>query len=90
MNHRALDCAPLASVVLAHYDHVGRDAKSAYYPHQPSGLGKSIIDIGLNHKEIQVASIVRLPADVRSEKDHTRRTAGLISEGLPSLLDGRL
>ncbi len=77
-------------VSLAMLDVLTELAESTDHSHQPSSLGQSIVDLGLDHKKIQVASVVGLTASMRSEQNHTRRTAGLGSESLPGLLDGRL
>ena len=70
--HRVLDLAPLRDVVGAYDDDVGGDAQPAQLSAEPDRLRATVVDLGLDHEEVEVAVGAGIASGMRSEQDHLR------------------
>src|ERR1700722_1264557 len=87
MDHRALDRPPPPRVLLADDHHGSGDQKPAEKPAQAHHLPEAIINLLLDHEEIEVASTVGVTASARSEHDHLRRSGCRLDQRTPGALD---
>ena len=72
VEHRALDLAPLGDVVGAYDDYVGGDAQPAQLSTEPDRLRRTVVDLGLDHEEVEVAVGAGIASGMRSEQDDLR------------------
>lgn len=72
IERRALGFAPLGDVVGAYDDCVGGDAQSAQLSTEPDRFRSTIVNLGLDHEEVEVAVGVGIAASMRSEQDDLR------------------
>ena len=61
MNKAAPHITPLIDVSRAHHDHIGRYAQAAQRAAQTDGLLTSVLDLGLDHEEVEVAAAAGSP-----------------------------
>lgn len=87
MDHRALDLPPPPRVLLADYHHVGRDQKPAEKPSQAHHLPEAVVNLLLDHQEVEVASIIGITTSARSEHDHLRRSGCRLDQRTTGTLD---
>ena len=72
MERCALDLAPLGDVVCAYDDYIGGDAEPAQLATEPDRLCSTVVDLGLDHEEVEVAVAAGIAAGVGSEQDYLR------------------
>jgi hypothetical protein len=87
MKQRALDRTPSLSVLLTNDYYIGRDQEPSQNSAEARHLPKTIIDLVLDHQEVEITAIVRVPPRTRTKQDHLRRGRGRVDQGATRTVD---
>jgi hypothetical protein len=87
LDHRAPDLRSPLRERFVHDDYIHRSAEAPQRTPQPDGLGGTIVDLALDHKEVKIASVARFPASVRAEQNHPRGRRRRIEQRPTGALD---
>ena len=90
MDQAAPHTAPLTNTLRAHNDDIGEQAEPSQSPPQPDRLLNRVLDLWLDHQEVQIAVLSSLTPRVGSKQDHPRIRWRSLQEPPASLSDLRI